>query len=354
MKVLRFGLVGPGKVADLHAAALAELPDARLTAVWGRHPDRTVAFADRWGARAVGSLDSLVDDGDVDAVVICTPHPYHVDHALPALVAGRHVLVEKPMALTVADCDRMIGAAERAGVHLGVVSQRRWYPPVQRMRAAVDAGRIGRPALGTVSLLGWRGADYYRMDDWRGTVAGEGGGVLVNQAVHHIDLLLWLMNAPVTAVHGFVSNANHPEIEVEDTAVAVVRFEDGAVGTVAVSNAQRPGLHGRVSVHGTSGASIGVETDTGSAFVAGLSGDLQVPFNHLWTVPGEEELLPRWLAEDRAAGASRDLIAWYHRCQVADFVAAVRDRRPPAVTGEDGRRAVAVIQAIYRSSESDP
>lgn len=259
------------------------------------------------------------------------------------------MLVEKPMALTVAQCDAMIAAAARAGVALGVMSQRRWYAPVQRMKAAIEARKIGRPALGTVSVLGWRGPEYYAMDEWRGTRDGEGGGVLVNQAVHHLDLLLWLMGEPLADVTGYTANANHPEIEVEGTAVAALLFADGALGSVVVSNSQRPGSHGRVHIHGSSGASVGAQTDGGSPFVAGISEGIAVPFNDVWTIPGEEALAERWLAEDRLALDGCDLITWY-RLQVADFVAAVHEQRAPAVTGEDGRRAVGLMAGIYAAA----
>jgi len=164
----------------------------------------------------------------VDAVVLCTPHPLHADQAVEVAAAGLAVIVEKPLALDPADADRIIAAARARGVLLSVISQRRWYPAVRRVKTAIDEGRIGTPALATLEVLGWRGPEYYAMDAWRGTRAGEGGGVLVNQAVHLLDLLCWFLGDPVE-VDGFTANANHPEIEVEDTAIAVVRFASGAL-----------------------------------------------------------------------------------------------------------------------------
>jgi UDP-N-acetyl-2-amino-2-deoxyglucuronate dehydrogenase len=345
---VRFGIVGPGKVAQLHAAALARLPNARLAAVAGRNEERTRALAEPHGARADRGLPELLDRGGVDAVILCTPHPLHRDDAIPAARAGLHVVVEKPMALTPEDCDAMIEAAESAGVVLSVVSQRRWYPACRRVKDAIDEGRIGEPIIGTAEVLGWRGPEYYAMDAWRGTRGGEGGGVLVNQAVHQLDLLTWYMGAP-REVQSVVENLNHPEIEVEDTAVAVVRFEGGAVGSVVATNSVRPGLWARVRVDGRNGASVGVETDRGSSFVAGLSAPT-LARNDVWTIPGEEDGPARWEAEDAGALAGVDIESHFHALQLADIVGAIVDGRAPAVDGRAGRTTVELMAGIYRAA----
>jgi predicted dehydrogenase len=254
------------------------------------------------------------------------------------------------MALRPADCEAIADAAIGAGVVLSVVSQRRWYPAVRRVKAAIDEERIGRPALATLELLGWRSTDYYAMDAWRGTLEGEGGGVLVNQAIHQLDLLCWFLGEAIE-VDGWIANVNHPEIEVEDTAVAVARFASGAIATIAASNSQRPGLGGWIHVHGTSGASVGAETDRGSSFVAGVSSPSE-PRNDVWTIPGEEELPARWLEADRAALAGVDIDSHFHELQLRDVVMAIRDGREPAVTAEDGRRSVALMAAIAEASLS--
>ncbi len=344
-------IVGPGKVAHTHAQALATLPQSTFVAVCGRNAERTAAFASQYGVRPYTSLEEMVHDSAVEAVILCTPHPLHAEQACIAAEAGVHVLVEKPLATTVADCDRMIAASQRTGIQLGVISQRRLYPPVQRLRAAIDAGKIGDPILGTVTVLGWRSAEYYTMDAWRGTWAGEGGGVLVNQAVHQLDLFQWLMG-PVEQIFGSWANFNHPSIEVEDTAVAALRFRSGALGTIVVSNAQNPGLYGNIHIHGRNGASVGVQTESGSMFIAGVTSAVDPPINDVWTIPGEETLLSQWQAEDRAIAASIDTMAYYHQLQIEDFLNAILERRPPLVPGGEGRKAVAVFEAIYRSQQA--
>lgn len=344
-------IIGPGKVAHTHAQALAALPHTRLVAVAGRDAARTQAFADQYQGQAYTQLDALLADSAVELVIICTPHPAHAAQAVAAAQAGKHVLVEKPMALTVAECDRMIAAARENAVKLGVISQRRWYEPVQRVKAALESGRIGRPILCLVTVLGWRGPEYYQMDAWRGSWAGEGGGVLVNQTSHQLDLFQWLMG-PVDELFAYWGNLNHPYIEVEDTALAVVRFRSGALGNLVVSNSQNPGLYGKLHFFGESGAAVGVQTDGGSMFVAGVPTSIEPPVNDLWTVPGETERLAEWQAEDRARAAMLDVGSHYHCLQIQDFVEAIRNDRPPQVTGEDGRAAVALFEAIYRSQRT--
>ncbi len=351
MRQLGVAIVGLGMIATTHAEALAAIPRARLVGVFDAVRDPVQAFASRYGVRPYASLDELLDDTDVDIVIVCTPHPTHAAIAIRSAVGGRHVLVEKPLAPTLSDCDAMIDAAAKAGVQLGVVSQRRWYPPIQRVHEAITQGRIGDPILAEVTLLGWRDEAYYRMAPWRGTWAGEGGGVMVNQASHHLDLLHWLMG-PVEEVYGHWANMSHPSIEVEDTAVAVLRFASGALGTIVLSNAQKPGLYGRIHIHGRNGASVGVQTETGSAFVAGVTTSIEPAFNDVWTIPGEEGLLAGWQADDRREADAIDPLTHYHRLQVADFVDAVADGREPLVSGEDGRSAVELFTAVYEAQRT--
>jgi predicted dehydrogenase len=283
-----------------------------------------------------------------DCVAICTPHPSHADLVELAARHGVHVLVEKPLAPDLAGCDRAIAACRAARVKLGVISQRRLYEPVQRMRQAIEAGKIGRPILVQLVVLGWRDRAYYQSDPWRGRWDSEGGGVLVNQVVHQLDLLPWLMG-PVAELSGYWDNFNHPEVEIEDTAVAVLRFQSGALGVIAVSNSQRPGLYGKIHVHGANGASIGAQTEGDSPFISGVTTRVDPPTTDLWTIPGETHLLAEWQDADRALGQSVDVMTYYHERQIADFLEAVVQDRPPRVSGEEGRQAVEIFTAIYRS-----
>ncbi|HXQ80148.1 MAG TPA: Gfo/Idh/MocA family oxidoreductase [Opitutaceae bacterium] len=352
MEKLRTALVGAGRVAHLHAAALRALPESQFVAVCSRPSERLSAFAARYGVPAFTDVAQMVDRARVQALCVCTPHPGHAAPTIAAARAGVHVLVEKPMASSLSDCDAMIAAAQAGGAVIGMVSQRRLYPPCQRIRRALDEGLLGRPVLGTATILGWRDEAYYRSDPWRGTWTGEGGGVLVNQAPHQLDLLLWYMGE-VAEVSGYWANLNHPYIEVDDTAVASVRFKSGALGSILVSNSQNPGINARVSVHGANGASAGVQTDGGAMFVAGSTRIADAPFNDIWTIPGQEGLVARWKDEDAALFRGCDPMQHFHGLQIADFLRAVLEARPPAVTAADGRRTVELFTSIYRAARDD-
>jgi predicted dehydrogenase len=349
MTRVRTGLVGCGKVGLIHAAALHGLPESDFVAVCDSAPARAAEFAGRYGTRPFTDVGTMLRESGVEAVVIGTPHPLHAAPAVRAAEAGVHVLVEKPLAASLGDCDAMLAAARRAGVRLGVISQRRFYEPVRRLKAAIDAGKIGTPVLGVFEMFSWRDRAYYESDPWRGKWASEGGGVLVNQSPHQLDLLQWFMG-PIDEVSGCWANLNHPYIEVEDTALAMIRFRSGGLGSVVTSVSQKPGLYTRVHVHGSNGASVGVETDRGATFVAGVSSIAEPPLNDLWTVPGEEHLLAEFQAEDRARFAQLDATTHYHALQIQDFLRAVLEGRPPAVTGEEGRVVVELFAAIYRSN----
>jgi predicted dehydrogenase len=352
---VRIGLIGCGKVGQIHAAALGAIAEAELVGVCDVSAERAQALAQRYRARGCTDLDEMLCDSKVEAVIIGTPHPLHAAPAIRAAEAGVHVLVEKPLAATLADCDAMLAAAGRAGTLLGVISQRRFYEPVRRMKDAIDAGRLGRPALGVFTMYSWREPAYYQSDPWRGKWDTEGGGVLVNQSPHQLDLLRWFMG-PIAEVSGYWANVNHPGVEVDDTAVAVLRFENGGLGAIVTSVAQKPGIYTKVHVHGTSGASVGVETDRGATFIAGMTTVAEPALNDVWTIPGEEHLLSEFQAADRRRFTQIDPTTHYHSLQIQDFLHAVcesrggRQGRPPLVTGEDGRAVVELFTAIYQSN----
>jgi UDP-N-acetyl-2-amino-2-deoxyglucuronate dehydrogenase len=341
-------LIGCGKVGETHARALQLLPESRFVAVYDPFTERAEQFAAHYGVRGFTNLNELLNNSQVQMVSVCTPNHSHTEVVQACAAAGRHILVEKPMAIDLLGCDRMIQAADTYGIKLGVVSQRRLYPPVQRVRQAILAGKIGHPALGTLTVMGWRDEGYYQMDPWRGKWATEGGGVLLTQTTHQLDLFQWFMG-PIREVFGYWDNINHPYIEVEDSAVAVVRFASGAMGTILVSNSQQPGFYGKIHVHGSNGASVGVQTDGGSPFVAGVTSVVEPPVNDIWTVPGEEHLLPAWQAEDIALCQRVDVMTYFHELQIQDFLQSILEDRQPIMDGREGRKHVELFTAIYRS-----
>lgn len=348
MRKIKTALVGCGKVGGIQASALSRLAEAEFVGVCDHSLERAAKFGHDFGARPFTDLPTLFRETGAEALLVATPHPLHADAVVAAAEAGAHTLVEKPLAASLEDCDRMLDATARAGVKLGVISQRRLYEPVQRMKQAIDAGKIGRPVLGTFSMFSWRDEAYYASDPWRGKWATEGGGVLVNQSPHQLDILQWLMG-PIDEISGYWANLNHPYIEVEDTAVAMIRFRSGGLASITTSLLQKPGLFTKVHVHGSNGASVGVETDRGATFVAGMSEIAEPPLNDVWTVPGEEHLLAEFQATDRARFREIRPTEHYHALQIQDFLQAVRDDRPPLVPGDEGRIVVAMFDAIYRS-----
>jgi UDP-N-acetyl-2-amino-2-deoxyglucuronate dehydrogenase len=351
-QIFNIAIAGCGKVAHLHAKAIQEIENAHLAAVWSRTQKTAVDFATQYNAIPYSDIKKMVNEKDVRLVIICTPHPFHKEPAIEAAMAGANILVEKPLASSLEDCDEIIKVCRDKQVKLGVISQRRWYEPVKRVKAAIDAGKIGIPVLGTINMLGWRDKSYYDADEWRGNWNMEGGGVLVNQAPHQLDILLWYMGE-IDEVYGLWKNLNHPYIEVEDTALAIIKFKNGAIGNIIVSNSQKPGIYSKIHVHGENGASVGVQTDGGAMFIAGMTGIAEPPVNDLWTIPGEEMMVEEWRKKDVEFFNCIDPTVYYMKCQIEDFIETMDNNRGPFITGEAGRRTVELFTAIYRSTRDN-
>lgn len=330
------GLVGTGLSATQHMTALVQVPRVRVVAVAGTSPEKARAFAESWGIpRAYGDAESLMADHGVQAVHLCTPPAGRVRLAERAAAAGKHVLIEKPMARTVAEADQVIEACRRAGVTLGAMFQYRFTPLPMRVKEAVDAGKLGRLLLATLTSKWFRPAEYYRGSSWRGTAEREGGAVLINQAIHSIDLLRWICGR-VAEVEGLTATTLHP-IEMEDVGMALLRFESGAVGSIVATTVAYPGFSERLELHGTEGSLVLVQGE----------GRLE------WYLRGEE---PRIEASaTQQSGASSDpaaMPAAGHVAEFEDFYGAVAAGRRPRVTGEDGRHALELVEAIYRSARA--
>lgn len=349
---IKTAIIGCGKVAHLHAAAIQQGKNIELTAVFSRSIEKAKTFSSQYGIEGFDDLEDMVQLAGIESAVICTPHPFHADAVLKLAALGVHCLVEKPLASSLEDSDLMIKACRENNVQLGVVSQRRFYAPVLRVKKAIEEGKIGVPVFGTINMLGWRNEAYYKSDEWRGNWKSEGGGVLVNQAPHQLDIFQWLMG-PIDEVYGIWRNLNHPYIEVEDTALAIVKFKSGAIGNIIVSNSQKPGIYGKVHVHGSNGASVGVQTDGGAMFIAGMSSIAEPPFNDLWTIPGEEKWLEIWKKEDGDFFNSINPTVYYLKLQNEDFADAILKNRKPFVSGEEARITVELFTAVYRSTRDN-
>lgn len=332
-KPIGIGIIGTGLSATQHLTALADVPLARVVAVVGTSAQKARAFADRWHIpRAYATPEDLLADSEVAAVHLCTPPDLRVTLAEACAAAGKHVLVEKPMARTVAEADQIIAACEESGVQLGAMFQYRFTPQARTLKAAVDDGRLGRLLVVDLQAKWYRTDAYYRDSNWRGTAAREGGGVLINQAIHSIDLLRWIAG-PVADVQGVAATTLHP-IQMEDVGLALLRFTSGAVGSIVATTVAYPGFSERLSLLG----------EKGSAMLAQGEGAIE------WNVRGEEPR--RDVISAQVSGASSDPAATPshgHVAEFTDFYTAIAQNRKPSIDGREGRPALEIVEAIYRS-----
>ena len=335
---LGFAILGAGMVAEYHLNAIQECADlgARLMGVGHYNPARYEEISQRFGAPA-RAYDDLLADPEVDAVCICTPSGHHAKQAIAAASSGKHVLVEKPMALSLADADAMIAACRENGVQLGVCLQRRAEPLFRRVHDAIHGGDLGDITLGVVTMPYFRDEPYYAQAEWRGTWEMDGGGVLMNQGIHIVDLLLWFLGDPVE-VHAF-ADSRHRSVEIEDTAGAVLRFGNGAVATITATVATEPGFPHRLEVYGTNG---GIQIEGESVLRWGLADESKETVEP-WPVATEQ-------VDPGMAGDPRGISTSGHIAILKDFIAGIGRGEDPVIDGSEGRRSLAAILAVYESS----
>jgi len=331
-------IFGAGNIASVHAQAIDEVDGARLVRVCDAGSGRGRELAERFRARYAPDADAVIADPEVDAVVITTPSGLHADAVVAAAERGKHALVEKPLDIRLDRCDAMIEAARRNGTVLAGVFQNRFAPGVARAREAVKAGRLGRLVLANAAVPWHRGTAYYANGGWRGTWQLDGGGALMNQGIHTVDLLHHLAG-PLASLSAHTATRLHA-IEVEDTASASLRFVDGALGTLHATTASWPGAPARVELYGEKGSVV-------------LEDGRIVTWRFADAGPEEESALRDLDAGAGSGSADPTAIGTErHRLQTEDFVAAVRDGRAPAVPGSEARRAVEIVLAVYASARS--
>jgi UDP-N-acetyl-2-amino-2-deoxyglucuronate dehydrogenase len=349
---LRFAIVGCGTIAPTHAEALAALPpgEAELAACCDVVPERAQAFAERFHCRPLSYDDALADPG-IDAVSVCTPSGLHAELGVQAMHAGKHVVVEKPMDITLDACDRLLQAQRETGRTLAVISQHRFDPASQGIKQALDAGELGALVLGDARIPWYRTQEYYDSGDWRGTWALDGGGCLMNQGVHTVDLLRWLCG-PVVTVYAQMRTAAHARIEVEDVVAATLTFANGALGTLMASTAAYPGFPARLAVHGTQGSAV-IEGDRlhtlalqGRATLAGQ----QATEHALQVAQGGTRAAAQHAGSIQAAADPSAVWGDAHRAQLQDFIRCCRTGETPLVDGHEGRSAVELVLAVYESA----
>ena len=339
---LRFGLVGCGVIGPLHAEAIASLPDAQLDAVTDIVLERAEKLARPYGARAYTDINVMLTRERLDVVTICTPSGMHGEHACCAMCAGCHVIVEKPMEVRLEAIDEMLRVQKEQGVKLAVISQHRFDPATQQIKALIDEGALGRLVLGNAQVPWWRSQGYYDSGDWRGTWRLDGGGVLMNQSIHSIDLLQWLMG-PVRSIRAYTDTLVH-RMETEDVAVAVLRFASGALGTISATTGGYPGLAARLEFLGDRGSAV-IEGDE-LAFLH-LARDEQGIASAYGISARTSKMGASSVASNPAAQSSTS-----HALQIADMIRAIREDGTPLVDGYAARRPVEIILGIYESSRT--
>jgi UDP-N-acetyl-2-amino-2-deoxyglucuronate dehydrogenase len=336
-----FGIIGCGMIAGFHAKAIADIRGAKLIACYDAVSAAADRLAGQTGCQAYHDLDAMLADPRVTVVTVGTPSGAHMEPAVAAAKAGKHVIVEKPLEITLTRCDAIIAACQKARVTLSAIFPSRFHDSCLELKRAVDDARFGRLTLGDAYVKWFRPQSYYDSGAWRGTWELDGGGALMNQAIHSVDLLQWLMG-PVVEIRAQTGLLAHQRIAVEDTAVATLRFANGALGVVEASTAAYPGYLKRIELHGDAGSAVMEEEDI-------------VKWD--FATPGRRDAAIRQQMQGRHStegGASDPSAIGHHghTRQFRDVLSAIDKGRPPAVNGPEGRKSVEIILGIYQAAET--
>lgn len=335
------GIVGCGMIANFHAKAIKDAKGAHLIGVGSRRPEAAAEFAASHDTEGFASIETMIADPRVDAVSICTPSGAHLDPAIAAAEAGKHVIVEKPLEITTERCDQIIKACENAGVRLAVTFQSRFHQSSQLMKKAVDEGRFGKITLGDAYVKWFRTQEYYDSGAWRGTWKLDGGGALMNQAIHSVDLLLWLMG-DVAEISAMTATMTHERIEVEDVAIANLKFKNGALGVIEATTTAFPGSLKRIEIGGSHGTAVLEEEDI-------------VQWDFAQETPEDQTIRETMAGKTETGGGAADPSAIGHHGHTLLFeevVASINENRKSILDGYEGRRSVEVICGIYESAKT--
>lgn len=336
-----FGIIGCGMIAKFHARAIADIADAKLVACYNRTAPKAEAIAAEFGGEVYTDLERMLARDDLDIVTICSPSGAHAEPCVAAAQAGKHVIVEKPLDVTRERCQRMIEACDRAGVKLATIFPSRFHEASKLMKRAVEQGRFGKLALGDAYVKWFRTQQYYDSGAWRGTWQLDGGGALMNQAIHSVDLLLWLMG-PAVDVMAYTTTLAHERIEVEDVATAIVRFANGALGTIEATTAGFPGSLKKIELTGSTGTAVLEEEDI-------------IKWEFAEQTDADAKLRAEMLGRTKTGGGAADPAAIGHHAHAElfrDFLDAIDKNRPPIIDGREGLRSVDLILAIYESAKT--
>ncbi|GHV37359.1 oxidoreductase [Spirochaetia bacterium] len=343
-KIIGFGIIGLGMIAEFHTRAIAELAGCRFVAGFDAVSGRADSFCAAHGGTPYSSLEAFLADPGIDIVTVATPSGLHLDSAVAAIRAGKHIVVEKPLEITLERCDTIITEAAAHKVKLGTVFPSRYFESSRAVKKAIDEGRLGKIVLADAHIKWYRSQEYYDSGKWRGTWKFDGGGALMNQGVHAVDLLRWFMG-DVTEVFSRTATLAHERIEVEDTAAAVLQFANGAMGTIEATTCAWPGFLKKIEICGSKGSIVMEEENI-------------TTWQFAEERPGDEEIRRRYRKNPdvpKGGGASDPLAIDYrnHRCLFEAFVDAVRNNKPFEIDGREGRKSVEIIEGIYRSAKDN-
>jgi UDP-N-acetyl-2-amino-2-deoxyglucuronate dehydrogenase len=340
-KQFSFGIVGAGTISDIHAMAIHSIENASLMGVYSINKNKSDAFAQKHHCIAYDTLEEMIHVPEIDIVCICTPSGIHLDPAIKSIEAGKHCLIEKPLEVTLEKCDRIIEAAYKAGVKISVIFPSRFYGVSQQLKRAINEKRFGDLVLGDAYVKWNRSAEYYKSSAWRGTWNFDGGGALMNQGIHSVDLLQWYMG-PVESVQSLTSNIRHKGIEVEDTVVSTLKFTNGALGTLVCSTAVFPGTLKRIEIMGTKGTAI-------------LEESKLIKWQFEQEASEDEFIINSMPAGDSSHGGvsnPADISFTGHQKQMEDMIDAIVKGEKPLIDGIEGRKSVEIVLAIYESARS--
>ena len=336
-----FGIIGSGMIAGFHARAIADIRGASLVACYDRIPAASEKFAAAQGCTAYAKLEDMLANPDIDIVTVCTPSGSHMEPALEVAKARKHVIVEKPLEITLKRCDKMIDTCAKYGVTLASIFPSRFHRSALSLKNAVEADRFGRLTLGEAYVKWYRSQAYYDSGAWRGTWELDGGGALMNQAIHCVDLLTWLMG-PVVEIRAQTALLAHERIAVEDTAVATLQFENGALGVIEASTAVYPGYLKRIEVHGSEGSAAMEEEDI-------------VAWDFAKSARADAAIKKQMSDRISTSGGASDPTAIGHHGHAALFrnvIGALQGKEELLCDGLEGRRSVEIILAIYKAAET--
>ncbi len=336
-----FGIVGTGLISHFHAKAIADIENAFLVGAFNHNKQKAESFVQLHGGKAFDQLDEMLCHPGIDIVSICTPSGLHLEPALKSIEAGKHCLIEKPLEVTVAKCNLIADAAKAAGVKVAVVFPSRFYEVNRKLKQALVENRFGDIVIGSAYVKWSRTEEYYKSADWRGTWQYDGGGALMNQGIHSLDLLQWMMG-PVESVQAVAANRRHKDIEVEDTIVAVLKFRNGALGTLECTTAAYPGFFKRLEIVGNSGSAV-------------LEENSVLKWQMKDEIPADEVFRNTYSAANVSAGGVADPAAishYGHRMQIVDLISAIENNSTPLIDAMEGKKSVEIIAAIYKSAET--